>query len=604
MYSRACSGVAGLAAALRGQQLYRPTQDPAGQHRLLLQHLAEAALQLAQEQARDGGGAAAAVLPAALGVLQGILAVEHRAIQQQLPQLWPLLLWSPSDAGGASEGGVAAEVAGSLVAAFAELRQLEVLLQSLTAALLLPEPVGQQERAEAAAAAAAGVLHSGAFQAALAAAVRQLPSGQVAMVLRLAAQAVEQLAGSGSSKAGQLLVLDLYSACLASLAVDLTTAAAAAAAAQALVTALSPALLPLLAAAAASPAGGGSSKEGKKKSKKRGEAGVAAGLLPALLRLYRRALAVHERCAAMHPEVSDPSLVEGWHPFGRSGHPQAVWCEATSGHDALVHPPASYRPDWAWPRSRPQVAPLPGRHLQPAAADVEAAPSLPGYFAPLLEGREAALSARALGDLVGSVGSSSSDGELRHALLHAAEQQLQLRHRQLQYTVHTCPVTLLPPQGAEGQEDEEAEEGEAAQRAQQEQQARQQQLELRLAAERRQAESELQQLAGFIASAAAEEAADSSPRKPAALLLAARSLSVLQAWAVPPLLQSLLQACLRQAAVAGSAGLHKERQRLCRQLLVGGELLEQPRLATLLPAAAAAEQASSLRCGGCGCCCA
>ncbi len=269
-----------------------------------------------------------------------------------------------------------------------------------------------------------------------------------------------------------------------------------------------------------------------------------------------------------------------------------------------MHPPASYRPDWARPRSRPQVAPLPGRHLQPAAAEVKAAPSLPGYFAPLLEGREAALPAPSLGDLVGSVGSGGSAGELRHALLHAAEQQLQLRHRQLQYMVHICPVTLLPPPGAEGQEEEEAEEGEAAQRAQQAQQARQQQLELRLAAERQQAESELQQLAGFIASAAAEEAADSSLRKPAALLLAARSLPVLQAWAAPLLLQTLLQACLRQAVTDGSAGLHKERQRLCRQLLLGGDLLEQPRLAALLPAAAAAEQASVLRCGGRGCCCA
>ncbi|KAL4451904.1 hypothetical protein ABPG75_007566 [Micractinium tetrahymenae] len=332
----AVSGVAGLAAALREHQLYRPTQDPAGQQHLLLQQLADAALQLAQQHGRSGHGnssgsdsaaaaaAAAGVLPAALGVLQGILAVEHRVIQQQLPLLWPLLLWSPEAAGRGGNGGVAAVVACSLVAAFAELRQLEVLLQSLTAALL-QEPMRQQAGGEAdtAGSAAAAVLRSSTFRAALAAAVRQLPSGQVPMVLRLAAEGVGQLTGTttsssssssssgstGGSSTGQLLVLELHSACLASLTIDLTTAAAAAMAAQALVAALGPALLPLLAAAAAGGASGASSskkerKTGRKQEQARGEQALAPALLPALLRLHRQALAVHGRCAALHPEVS------------------------------------------------------------------------------------------------------------------------------------------------------------------------------------------------------------------------------------------------------------------------------------------------------------
>lgn len=182
---------------------------------------------------------------------------------------------------------------------------------------------------------------------------------------------------------------------------------------------------------------------------------------------------------------------------------------------------------------------------------------------------------------------------MQRALLPAAEQQLQLRHRQLQYLLHTCPVMLLPPPGAEEQGEEEQEEREAERRARQAQQ--QQQLEERLAAERQQAEAEVRQLADCIACAAAEEAAGSSTREPLALRLAARALPALQAWAAPPQLQALLQACLRQAAAAGSAGLGTEQQQLCRQVLLGGELLEQPGLAALLPAAAAAEQAASLR---------
>lgn len=281
--------MAGLADALERHRLYRPTDDPAGHQRLLLQQLADSALALAQQQQQSGSGvdatAARSVLPAALAVLRGILAVEHRVIQSQLPLLWPLLLWvAAGGAGGSnSEGGLAAEVASSLVAAFAELRQLEVLLRSLTVALLRQEAAA----GGAAAAAASAVLHGACFQAALAGAVRRLPSGQVPMVLRLAAEGVGQLGSSGNASAGALLLLDVYSCCLASLAVDLTTAATAAVAAQALVAALAVPLLPLLAAA-----GGGEVQK---------QAG--AGLLPALLRLYRFALEVHGRCAGLHPEV-------------------------------------------------------------------------------------------------------------------------------------------------------------------------------------------------------------------------------------------------------------------------------------------------------------
>ena len=78
-----------LVGALRQYQLYRPTQDPEGRQRMLLQQLADTALGLAQ------GQRPAAVQQRALEALQGILAVEHRVIVQQLPLLWRLLLSVP-----------------------------------------------------------------------------------------------------------------------------------------------------------------------------------------------------------------------------------------------------------------------------------------------------------------------------------------------------------------------------------------------------------------------------------------------------------------------------------------------------------------------------
>lgn len=302
-----CSGTAQLAAALRAHRLYRPTQDPAGHQRLLLQRLADAALQLAQQgqQQEQGGAGAAAVVTAALGVLQGILSVEHRVIQQQLPLLWPLLLSRPAVAGGSGDGDdVAVAVACSLVDAFAELRQLEAMLASLTEALLQPSTWAP---ASAAPGGAAPIVQSGRFMGALAGAVRQLPSGQVPMPLRLAAAAVPQLPGCGT---GASLAVRLYHCCLSSLQVDLTTASAAAKEAAALVAALAPLLAPLLReAAAGAGAPGGGSDSGKKERKKQLAAQAGEGLLPDLLLLYRDGLALHARCAALHPEVSCPPPV-------------------------------------------------------------------------------------------------------------------------------------------------------------------------------------------------------------------------------------------------------------------------------------------------------
>ena len=554
-----CSGVALLAGALRGLQLYRPTQDPAAHQRLLLQRLADAALRLAHQQQQQEAGVAG-VVHAALGVLQGILAVEHRVIQKQLPLLWSLLLSAPA----ASNGGVAASVACSLVAAFAELRQLEVLLLSLTAALQ-----EQQEAAQRSPASPAGILGSSQFQAALAAAVRQLPSGQVPTILRLAAEAMPQLSASGASSGGQA-VAGLYCCCLASLHIDLTTAMAAAAAAEGLVAALAPLLLPLLPAAATL---GGTGKQLKQKQQ------AQLVLLPALLQLYRQALGVHARCAALHPEVREPPVpLPACLPaclFVALGlaHISGSWSfiKPALTRGAQVHVLVV------------QIAPLAGQHTQqPSGQQLLAGGHTAGYFAPLGQqqgGGGAEDAALQLAGLLEAAGTAS--GSLHATLLQAAEQRLQVLHQRRQYLVHTCPVTLLPAEGAEELPAQQ-------QVAGKEQEAQQVQL-----------ESELRQLATALVAAAAAEAssspANSSSSDSSALQLVVGALPQLQEWAPPQQLQALLQACLRHAAAGSGAGASEEQQGLSRQLLLGGDVLEHRQLAALLPAAAAAELSTALR---------
>ena len=202
-----------------------------------------------------------------------------------------------------------------------------------------------------------------------------------------------------------------------------------------------------------------------------------------------------------------------------------------------------------------QITPLPGQHEQPADGSSSAA----GYFAPLLgdEGSTPDLAA-----LLASPAASGS-GDLRQALLHAAEQRVCVLHQQQRYLTRTCPVALLPEPGTE--------------QAQQQLQA---------------VEAELQQLAGVLATAVAEAAAAADGSMLEALQLAAGVLPILQEWAPPAPVQQLLQACLRHAAAGGASS---QSAQLCRSLLLSDDLVEQRQLAALLPAAAAAELGAALR---------
>ena len=199
-----CRAIAGLAAPLKSRHAYRPTQDPGGAHRALLQRLIDTVLRLAAQQVQQRGAGAEAT-SAVLEAVQGVLAVEHRPIQSHLSTLWALLLapapdGSSGDSGSSNSGGAAAAVAVAcgLVGAYAELRQLEILLDSLADALLGSAARGASggAAAEAAAAAAAGVAYSAPFLGSLRAAVRGLPSGQAAAAVRWVAGRVGQLAES------------------------------------------------------------------------------------------------------------------------------------------------------------------------------------------------------------------------------------------------------------------------------------------------------------------------------------------------------------------------------------------------------------------------
>ncbi len=216
-----------------------------------------------------------------------------------------------------------------------------------------------------------------------------------------------------------------------------------------------------------------------------------------------------------------------------------------------------------------QITPLPGQHEQPADGSSSAA----GYFAPLLgdEGSTPDLAALLASPAV------SGSGDLRQALLHAAEQRVCVLHQQQRYLTRTCPVALLPEPGTEQAQQQ------AAQQARQEQQA-QQQLQA--------VEAELQQLAGVLATAVAEAAAAADGSMLEALQLAAGVLPILQEWAPPAPVQQLLQACLRHAAAGGASS---QSAQLCRSLLLSDDLVEQRQLAALLPAAAAAELGAALR---------
>lgn len=212
--------------------------------------------------------------------------------------------------------------------------------------------------------------------------------------------------------------------------------------------------------------------------------------------------------------------------------------------------------------------PLPGQHELPAAGGSSVGSN--SYFAPLLQQGRSSSEVPELPELLQAATSSDAQG-LHLVLLQAAQQRVHVLHQRQRYLTRTCPVTLLPAPGGEA---------DSQQTIAQERPPQQSELELEAT------ERELRKLAGAIVAAAVDAPAAADAE--AVVQLAVGALPALQDWAPSAQLQQLLQSCLRQAAGDG-------KQRLSRRLLLDGELLEQQQLAALLPAAAAAGLAASLR---------
>ncbi len=178
------------------------------------------------QRSAQGAAAAGELLRAAFEGLQGVLAVEHRAIQQHLPSLWPLLWCAQAANARAQHGGarvaahhgnragvgigdadVHAQLACSLVTSYADLRQLELLLQSLFDSLHASGAGSSSEGLGAAAPTA--VLCNGGFQRTLSAAVAAAPQGQVPPLLRLVTGQVPLLAGTAPNGQCGLLVSEV-----------------------------------------------------------------------------------------------------------------------------------------------------------------------------------------------------------------------------------------------------------------------------------------------------------------------------------------------------------------------------------------------------------
>ncbi|KAL0022263.1 hypothetical protein WJX77_011953 [Trebouxia sp. C0004] len=231
----AAEGAALLMGAMQAGNVYRPTEDTHGRHRLLLADLADTVLQHAKiiMQGSPPGSSEhrQCELVAVCGVLSAILAVEHRAVQPHLAHIWHLLWLAAQERDGLA---VARAVAAGLVGAYAELRQLQFLLQSMLEALLSQHP-----------ATAAAVICTLSFVSALARAVREMPSGQAAPMITFTAEHLPSLATLPVGSPTQAAFAEVLTTCLANIRVEVVSAPTLAdAVAELLQNSLAPALLP------------------------------------------------------------------------------------------------------------------------------------------------------------------------------------------------------------------------------------------------------------------------------------------------------------------------------------------------------------------------
>lgn len=210
---------------------------------------------------------------AALEVVSSILAVEHRVVQPHLPALWKAL-W------GIGTTDVSTTILGSLLAAYRDLRQLEVLLGSLAESVIASD--------EAESGTTLMLFGTTAFAKSIDAAVKAAPSGQTATLVRLVASWVNAFDPPAHLPPATALALAaVASACLASLAVTVVVAPPVAHACQELVSCLARPMAAHFAAVEETP---GEERRG--------------AYVAALLMLYTTALQLHMRCCLLHPEIA------------------------------------------------------------------------------------------------------------------------------------------------------------------------------------------------------------------------------------------------------------------------------------------------------------
>ncbi|KAL4540276.1 hypothetical protein Ndes2437B_g01400 [Nannochloris sp. 'desiccata'] len=304
-----------ISSTLKPSHIYRPTEDPESKHRQWLADLVNLAIRCSTPNDEDDpygepSPGDTANTTASLKVLEAILAVEHRGVQPHLPLLWPML-WSgmpplnpsyyPSDeakralekhkAQEESDFLIQTNVATSLVHAYGELRQLEVLLTSLVRAV---------RGLTTSCSAAARLVTCPVFLKVLKEALGSVPSGQVAALVRMVTSWIPALNPSTSDSAklpaAVLLIADLGAACLAALHVDVITAPAVADALGSLICGLSPLLSSRM----------GILPEAAKRTSSFGSPVTATGAWECIsgsLMLYRQALKLHTLCCLLHPEV-------------------------------------------------------------------------------------------------------------------------------------------------------------------------------------------------------------------------------------------------------------------------------------------------------------
>ena len=332
-----------VCSTLKRCHMYRATEDHEGHHRAWLGSLVDIAVGVGAAAAASAhhnlfidtadGPSSNSITNASIQILQAILAVEHRGVQQHLPTLWPML-WSqtPADTAGIAGPSVQITVAVSLVEAYAELRQLEVLFSSLERALCAVEeqPSGS----------VAALLGSSAFRGALESALSSVPSGQVAALVRMVARWISEI----ESTAAPLLVGDLGVACLAALTVDVTTAPAVSDGVKDLFVALGSYLSPIL--------------FGKKGSVRASHVQGKKGECTATwLALYCQALKLHTQCCLLHPEVHplpghelqyyvSNTLKEESNTLSTGGYFDALRNSSSSSNDSCVWPSESYQVIW------------------------------------------------------------------------------------------------------------------------------------------------------------------------------------------------------------------------------------------------------------------